>query len=240
MELVIASPHKPTLILWDIDHTLVNIGKISRQIYEMAFEEVVGQPLRELADMTGRTEQAIFVETLALHGVPDPESKFDDFYAALAKAANELRERMCTVGRRLPGAAEAIAALTDHDVVQTVVTGNIKPIAVTKLEVFDLSEHLDVEIGGYGSDADTRPPLIRQAWRHAEGKYDRTFDAQRVLVIGDTPLDIAAAREVGVHALGVATGCSTVEDLVAAQADVVLSDLADTDVVVRAVCRALL
>lgn len=237
---MVASPHQPTLVLWDIDHTLVNIGEISREIYEMAFEEVLGQPLRELADMAGRTEQAILVETLALHGVPDPESKLDDFYAALAKAANKLRERMCTVGRRLPGAAEAIAALTDHDMVQTVVTGNIKPIAVTKLEVFGLSELLDVEIGGYGSDADTRPPLIRQAWRHAQNKYDRTFDAQRVLVIGDTPLDIAAAREVGVHALGVATGNSTVEDLVAAQAAVVLPDLADTEIVLQAVYWALL
>lgn len=237
---MIGSPRQPTLILWDIDHTLVNIGTVSREIYEIAFEEVVGEPLRELADMTGRTEQAILVETLALHGVPEPESKFDDFYAALAKAADELRERMCTVGRRLPGAAEAIAALTDHDVVQTVVTGNIKPIAVTKLEVFGLSEHLDVEIGGYGSDADTRPPLIRQAWRHAEDKYGLAFDAQRVLVIGDTPLDIAAAREAGIHALGVATGSSTVDDLVAAQADAVLPDLADSETVVRAVHQALL
>ena len=238
IEPMTANPNQSNLILWDIDHTLVTIGEVSREIYEMAFEEVVGQPLREMADMTGRTERAILAETLGLHGVSDPESKFDDFYAGLARAADKLRERMRTVGRRLPGAAEAIVALADYDVVQTVVTGNIKPIAVTKLEVFELAEGLDFEVGGYGSDGDTRPPLVRQAWQRAQHKYGRMFEADHVVVIGDTPFDIATAREVGVHAVGVATGSSTVEDLMAAQASIVLPDLADTEAVIRAVCRA--
>ena len=234
------SPHQPALILWDIDHTLVTIGEVGREIYEMAFEEVVGQPLREMADMTGRTERAILAATLALHGVSDPESKFDDFYAALARAADKLRERMRTAGHRLPGAVEAIAALAEYNMVQTVVTGNIKPIAVVKLEAFQLSEHMDLEVGGYGSDGDTRPPLIRQAWQRAEHKYGRAFESDRLVVIGDTPLDVAAAREVGVHAVGVATGSSTVEDLMAAQASIVLPNLADTEEIIHAVCRVAL
>jgi phosphoglycolate phosphatase-like HAD superfamily hydrolase len=109
---VATSRHHPALILWDIDHTLVTIGEVSREIYEITFEEFARQPLREIADMTGRTERVILAETLALHGISDPESKFDDFYAALAGAANKLRERMWTVGHRLPGAAEAITTLT--------------------------------------------------------------------------------------------------------------------------------
>lgn len=164
------SPHQPALILWDIDHTLVTIGEVSREIYEMAFEEVAGQPLRELADMTGRTERAILAETLALHGILDPEGKFDECYAALTRAADKLRERMRTAGFRLPGAGEAIATLAKRNVVQSVVTGNLRPIAVTKLEVFELAERLDLEVGGYGSDGDTRPPLVRLAWQRAQRK----------------------------------------------------------------------
>ena len=190
--------------------------------------------------MTGRTEQAILIDTLALHGVSDPESKLEDFYAALARAADKLRERMRIVGRRLPGAKEAVVALTDYSVVQTVVTGNIKPIAMTKLEVFDLAKGLDFEVGGYGSDGDTRPPLIRQAWLRAQRKYGRTFEPDGIVVIGDTPLDVAAAREVGIRTVGVATGSSTVEDLIAAQASIVLPDLTDTEAVIRAVCRVTL
>ncbi|MBV9011381.1 MAG: haloacid dehalogenase-like hydrolase [Pseudonocardiales bacterium] len=231
-----ANPHQPTLILWDIDRTLVTTGEVSREIYARAFEEIVGQPLRELADMAGRTEQAILVDTLSLHGVTNPESSFDDFYAALAVAADKLRERMRVVGNRLPGAEKALAALAKPNVVQTVVTGNIKPIAVTKLEVFHLSGYIDFEVGGYGSDSDTRPPLILQAWQRAQHKYGQVFAADRVAVIGDTPLDVAAAREVGVRAIGVATGSSGIEDLMAAQADTVLPDLTDTEAVIRALC----
>ncbi|MGH3814435.1 MAG: HAD family hydrolase [Pseudonocardiaceae bacterium] len=227
--------HQPTLILWDIDHTLVTIGEVSREIYANAFEEVVGQPLRELANMTGRTERAILTETLALHGVSNPENKFDDLYAALARAADKLRERMRTAGRRLPGAVEAIAALAQHTAVQSVVTGNLEAIAITKLEVFDLAGRLDFEIGGYGSDGDTRPPLIHRAWQRARDKYGRTFEPDRVVVIGDTPYDVSAAREVGVRAVAVATGDSTVDELAAADASAVLPDLTDTTAVIRAV-----
>jgi phosphoglycolate phosphatase-like HAD superfamily hydrolase len=231
---------QPILVLWDIDHTLVTIGPISREIYANAFEEVLGQPLRELANMTGRTERAILAETLTLHGVSNPESKLDVLYAALARAADKLRERMRTAGRRLPGAVEAIAALTKQTVVQSVVTGNLKAIAITKLEVFELAERLDFEVGGYGSDSDTRPPLIRRAWQHAQEKYGHTFEANRVVVIGDTPLDVSAAREVGIRAVGVASGDSTVGELAAARANAVLPDLTDTTAVVRAVYGAAL
>lgn len=234
------SPHQPTLTLWDIDHTLLTIGEVSREIYELAFAEVIGQPLRELADMTGRTERAILAETLALHGVSDPERKFDDCYVALARAADKLRARMCTAGHRLLGAAEALAALAEHNVVQSVVTGNLEPIAITKLEVFQLAEFLDFEVGGYGSDGDTRRPLICQAWQRAEHKYRQTFQPDRVVIIGDTPLDMAAAHEVGVRAIGVATGSSTVDELTAAHADAVLPDLTDTAAVIQAIYGATL
>ncbi len=45
------STPEPSLVLWDIDHTLVRISGVSREIYAEAFRLVTGQPLRELADM---------------------------------------------------------------------------------------------------------------------------------------------------------------------------------------------
>ncbi|MGH3712205.1 MAG: HAD family hydrolase [Micromonosporaceae bacterium] len=224
-----------TLILWDIDRTLIDVGQVSHEIYARAFLDVTNQPLQDLADMTGRTEKAILLDTLALHGVPDPESMFDRFYAALAEAADALRDEMRRKGRRLPGSKQAIAALARDGVVQTVVTGNIKAIAITKLDAFDLREHLDLDIGGYGSDDSTRAALVRLAQQRAERRYDRAFAPGRIVVIGDTPHDMHAARVVGVRAVGVATGGSTVEELRAAQADAVLADLTDTRALVTAV-----
>jgi phosphoglycolate phosphatase len=198
---------------------------------------VTMQPLQELADMTGRTEKAILLDTLALHGVPDAEAKFEEFYAALAAAAEDLREKMRSEGCSLPGTQAAIAALARDGVVQSIVTGNIKPIAVTKLEVFGLAEHFDFEVGGYGSDDSTRATLVRLAWQRAERKYRRRFNPDRVVVIGDTPHDMQAAREVGVRGVGVATGSTTVEELRAAHADAVVADLTDTKAFAAAVLR---
>jgi phosphoglycolate phosphatase-like HAD superfamily hydrolase len=116
---------------------------------------------------------------------------------------------MGAVGRWLPGAREAIAAFAAHDVVQTVVTGNIRPIAVTKLEVFQLSEHprprgRRLRFGWRYPSAAHSP-----AWQRAQSKYGQVFEADHVVVIGDTPLDVSAARDVGVRVVGVATGTST-------------------------------
>ncbi|MGH3647576.1 MAG: HAD family hydrolase [Micromonosporaceae bacterium] len=223
------------LILWDIDRTLVDIGQVSRGIYAKAFLNVTKQPLQKLADMTGRTEKAILLDTLALHGVPHPESRFDEFYAALAEAADALRDEMHRRGNRLPGSREAIAALVRGGVVQTVVTGNIEAIAITKLEVSGLTEHIDFEVAGYGSDDSTRTTLVRLARQRAERKYGRRFAPDRIVVVGDTPLDMQAAHAVGVRAVGVATGSSTVADLTAAHADAVVPDLTDAAGVIAAV-----
>ncbi|MGH8929519.1 MAG: HAD family hydrolase, partial [Egibacteraceae bacterium] len=227
--------NEPFLVLWDIDRTLVDIGQVSREIYAKAFLEVTKQPLQELADMAGRTEKAIIFDTLALHGIADPRSKCEELYIALAAGADELREKMSREGHRLPGAQEAIAALARDGVVQTVVTGNIKPIAITKLEVFGLTEHIDIEVGGYGSDGIARATLVRLAWQRAVRKHRRRYRPDRVVVIGDTSYDVQAAHDVGVYAVGVATGSSTVEELAATHADAVLTDLTDTQVFLAAV-----
>jgi phosphoglycolate phosphatase-like HAD superfamily hydrolase len=221
------------LVLWDIDHTLVEVGAVSREIYALAFEQVTGRPLVEIADMTGRTEQAILIDTLALHGIS--VTRYDEFYAALGDAAASLTDRMRAVGRRLPGAKETIAALVRAGVVQSVVTGNIRTIATTKLAAFGLVDGIDLDAGGYGSDDGERPRLVRLARRRAAQKYGVAFPWPRTVVIGDTPLDVQAAQHTGAHSIGVATGASTVDDLAAAGADLVVADLTQADKVSDAV-----
>jgi phosphoglycolate phosphatase len=218
--------HTPLLILWDIDHTLVSIKGVSRDIYARAFEQVTGRPLEHLADMTGRTEKAIITETLELNGV-DPNTSFDAFYAALGEAARTLEPAMREHGEALPGAWEAIAAFAHEGYVQSVVTGNIRTIAVTKLEAFGLHEHIDFEVGGYGDDGSDRAELVRLAITRTNAKYNHGFNAEHAIVIGDTPHDIHGALDNGALAVGVATGGSDLDELTAAGADAVLSSLQD-------------
>jgi len=147
------------LVLWDVDKTLVDVSGVSRDIYAVTFEKVTGRPLDKLAEMTGRTEHAILVDILTLNGVS--ETRFDAFYDALGLAAHDLRDRMREVGRALSGAGDAIRALQREGVVQSVATGNLRSIAETKLEAFDLTAGLDFDVGGYGDDDGVRAELVR-------------------------------------------------------------------------------
>jgi phosphoglycolate phosphatase-like HAD superfamily hydrolase len=100
--------------------------------------------------------------------------------------------------RSLPSASEAIADLVAEGTVQSVVTGNIRSIAATKLDAFDLMEYFDLEVGGYGDDDDgDRAVLVRLAIKRAEAKYGVSFAPGRVVVIGDTPHDIKGAPRYG-------------------------------------------
>jgi len=224
----VTSRREPTLILWDIDQTLVSIGTLARRLYEVAFLEVTGQVLGELAEMAGRTERAILADTLELHGVPTTAETLDALYEALAIAAHDLREDIACEGFALPGASAALRALAGDCVVQSVVTGNLRPLAVLKLEAFNLASYIDFDIGGYGSDSSDRASLIRLAWQRANDKHGIRFRAGRIFVIGDTPHDVRAARAVGVRAVGVASGASSVEELREAGAHTVLPDLRDS------------
>nr|WP_157468819.1 haloacid dehalogenase-like hydrolase [Frankia sp. QA3] len=231
-------PATPALILWDVDHTLLDTGGVSRQMYAQAFQAVIGRPLQELADMTGRTERAIIAETLRRNGIADPRALLPEFYAALGEAARGLQDRMRARGRRLPGAGQALAGLSGPGIVQSVVTGNLPAVAETKLAAFGLAGHLDLAVGGYGDDGDDRATLVRLAVKRAEAGYGSTFPPGRTVVIGDTPHDVKGAQDAGVRVVGVATGASSAEDLRTAGADAVLAGLTDVAALRTAVLGA--
>lgn len=215
------------LVLWDVDHTLVSVPGVSRALYETAFESVTGRPLGPLADMAGRTERAIITDTLELNGVEVSDAVISRFYPALAAAARKLAENIRESGRVLPGVVEAISTLHHQHVVQSAVTGNIRPLADVKLHAFDLADGLDLDVGGYGDDGSDRAVLVRLARERAEAKYGTSFAGKRTFVIGDTPHDVKGAHDAGVFAVGVATGRSSVSVLAGCGADLVLADLTD-------------
>jgi len=225
-----------TLVLWDIDHTLIEMSGFSGEIYASVFLAVTGQPMERLADMSGRTDLAITVETLRLHGVaPTPET-LQAFGSALAAGFSARREEIPAYGRVLAGARAALEALgTRPDVVQSVLTGNMEGIAVEKLTAFGLDRFVDFEAGAYGFDHTDRPPLVRLARERAARKYGEDFDQSTTVLIGDTPLDVEAGHRGGARVVAVATGSSDVEALRAAGAELVLTDLRETSDVVRAV-----
>jgi phosphoglycolate phosphatase len=121
------------------------------------------------------------------------------------------------------------------DVVQALLTGNIRALAEVKLAALGLSGHLDFDVGAYGDVHEVRSELVGPARRKAALAYGADFGGAATVLVGDTPLDIEAALVTGARAVGVATGHFSVAELNAAGAHAVLPDLTDTGQVLAAV-----
>ena len=226
----------PHLVLWDIDHTLIETRGVGGQIYAEAFAQVTGHPLQTMPELAGRTEPVIFRDALTVNGVETDEDLYALFAAEQARGyanhLDDLRRR----GRALPGAAAALRALSQRDdVTQTVLTGNTRPASEVKLRAFGLDKYLDFDIGAYGTDDDVRANLVGVARQRAEKNHGQDYETARTVLLGDTLNDVAAALNSGARIVAVATGKDTADELAAAGADMVLADLTDTSAVLSAI-----
>lgn len=236
------------LVLWDIDHTLINAGGLSHHLYGVVFAALFGRELPAVAPMAGRTDHAIILDTLARAGITEPGRHVDAFIRGLTAEAPQFGERVRASGRVLPGAAEALAALSRLSasaaaadgagpgrVVQSVLTGNIRPLAEVKLGALGLAGHLDLDAGAFGDAHEERAELVRLARQAAAAGYREDFGGEATVVVGDTPLDVRAALAGQARAVAVATGEFTAAELAAAGPHALLPDLADTERVLAAI-----
>lgn len=231
-------PH--ILVLWDIDHTLIETRGVGRAIYERAFPAVTGKPLRQLAEVAGRTELVIMHDTLQLHDVEPTEQMMRRLATALVQGHEDARAELATTGRVLPGAKETLAALAaDPRVHQAVLSGNLRDVSRIKLEVFGLDTDLDLASSAYGDDHTDRPELVAIAQQRATERMATTFDNQYTVLIGDTPKDVEAALTAGVRVIAVASGKNNESELTQAGAPVTVSDLTRTATIVRLVVDGL-
>jgi phosphoglycolate phosphatase len=223
------------LVLWDVDYTLLSAVGLGNRLYRAVFKDMFGRDLAAIAPKAGRTDRAILLDTLTLAGVSEPRAHVDDFLAALGRRVAALDGSVQAEVRALPGAAAAIAALAAADLRQSVLTGNIRPLAALKLAAAGLGEHLDLDVGAYGDVHEIRAELVAVARQAARAAYGADFTGLSTVLVGDTPLDVAAALATGARAVGVATGSFTAADLAAAGAHAVLPGLTDATLVLAAV-----
>jgi phosphoglycolate phosphatase len=242
------------LVLWDIDFTLIDAGGVGTRLYRMVFRDMFGTDLPRAADMAGRTDRAIVLDTLAWAGIPEPRRHLDRFLAGLAALAPAGRALAQRHSRALPGAAAALDALAAYapgedgaaaldggrtvSVVQSVLTGNVRPMAEMKLSALGLDGDLDLEVGAYGEAHEVRAELVHVARDNAARKYRTDFSGPATVLVGDTPLDVAAALQAGARVVAVATGGTSAAILAESGAHTVLPDLTDTAAVLSAILAA--
>ena len=228
-------------MLWNIDLTLVDVVQVTREACADAFRQVTGRPLVRLPQMAGMADSEVFFDALALNAEELAQAGHDqhllaDYNEALAGAFAARRDLLTKKGRLLPGAKEAVVAVGRlPGVVQTVLTGTIKPNAVAKLTAFGLDKLLDTGIGGYGSEPYPKGALLQVARTRAAEARKVNFGEGGTVYIGDSPRDVEAARIGGAWSIAVASGRATHAELAASGADRVLDDLTDTADVAQAV-----
>jgi phosphoglycolate phosphatase-like HAD superfamily hydrolase len=225
------------LLLFDIDGTLMLSGGAGRRAINRTFLELYG-----ITDAfhgivpDGNTDPLIFSEIMTRHGLPTDHA--DDRLAELERRyVIHMEDEM----RRSPGAhlmpgVRALLERLDNDgrFRLGLLTGNFERTARAKLERFGLERFF--QFGAFGSDHAERIRLVPIAVSRAEDRLQSTIGLGRhVVVIGDTPKDVACALAAGVTAVGIAAARYSVAELRAAGAHHALADLEDVDAFMTAV-----
>ena len=216
------------LVLFDIDGTLVLTGGAGVRAMNRAGESVLGVPnILDGIQIAGRTDWIIFRDALDKAG-----RELDaELFARLREAhVANLQEEIVRAGEGvkavMPGVRELLTALQSReDVFLGLLTGNFQEAARIKLEHFDLWRHFPC--GAFGDDAADRTDLVPFALERARACGLRDVEFEHVVVVGDTPHDIACARAVGAVPVAVATGTYTAEQLRQSGAEYVFTDLRD-------------
>jgi phosphoglycolate phosphatase len=221
------------VILFDIDGTLVLTGGAGGRAMTLAFEDLfkVSDAFRNMP-MAGRTDSWILADAAAAHAIaPDALARFPEVY--LAHLTREIA-RPAAGKNVMPGVHALLDALAHRpDVYLALLTGNYEDAARVKLEHFDLWRYF--RCGAFGDKAPDRNGLLPRALARVLACGGPAVPATDVVVIGDTPLDVACAAASGARSIAVATGGYDVDALRAAGADVVFEDLSDLDAVLAAI-----
>lgn len=230
---------RTSLILFDVDGTLVDTAGAGRVAMDRTCERVFG--IDRIADKTAGVQYAGMTDPVILEAVVRAAGIDGDLFQTardelqrvfLSELDAEMR-RPESRRRVLPGVVPLLDELEARaDVHLGLATGNLEAGARAKLGYFDLNRYFAA--GGYSSDHRDRREIARIAWERLSERTGIRFPPDRVVVVGDTEHDVDCARANGFRSVAVDSGWVTRESLVRAKPDVLLDDLSDRERTLRA------
>ena len=214
----------PRILLFDIDGTLVSTGGAGAVAWKQAFDELYGIPA-DIGQFTdaGMTDPDVGAKTFEAVMHREPTSR--ELAQLIQRRLEHLPEAIAASEgyRVLPGVPERLRQLSRDGHLLGLITGNGDGAAHLKLARGDLTRWFT--FGAYATAGVDRPGIVRRAVERGEAMLGRDVPNEDIYVVGDTPLDIAAAHAVDCTAIGVATGHFDAEALREAGADHVLETL---------------
>ena len=225
-----------TLILFDIDGTLITSGGAGENALKIGFQKEFGlaEDLSSVS-IAGRTDSGIARQVLQKHGLEVSPANIERFFSCyLAELAVQLPLRP---GRVLPGIFELLGVLRERAHISLgLLTGNLERGAQLKLQHYGLGGIFP--FGAFADDHHDRNALGPVALSRAAAFHGKAFTAEQVWIIGDTEHDIGCARAFGARAMGVATGSFSVDFLTQHRPDALFADLGDVSSVLQALGEA--
>ncbi|HYF36798.1 MAG TPA: HAD hydrolase-like protein, partial [Prosthecobacter sp.] len=202
------------LLLFDIDGTLLDTGGAGGAALFDAVEELFGVTRDTLAplNLAGATDKGVTRELFAQFQAVLSDDLVSSYLQAYLRHLQRRLHCETFAGRLLPGVVELLNALAGASGVHLgLLTGNVRQGAQLKLARFGIDHHF--KDGAFGDDAEDRNHLGAVALQRMAAATGRTFDQAAVIVIGDTPKDIACARAIGARCLAVGTGTFSAAEL---------------------------
>ena len=220
-----------TVVLFDIDGTLLDMRGAGRKSFVRALKSVFGwDDDIQYINFAGNTDLNVLRQVMEKHGrtlTDDDRLRFiERMPVDLAQTAGEAELVI------YPGVRELLEKLSaDPQVVLGLVTGNVEACARIKLWQFDLHGHF--VLGAFGDDHADRTEIALLAMKRVRDSLKPGQEIGARFLVGDTPFDIAAAKTIEAKSIAVATGKFGVEALRETGADHVLLDLSDTSAILN-------
>jgi phosphoglycolate phosphatase len=217
---------KAKLLLFDIDGTLLLSGGAGAKSMFEAGQKLFGDSFNFDLDTSGKLDTQIYKELTKLNPTLDMEHRHDEFREAYLKLL-EFELTWENKAFLMPGIRELLENLRKRQhVTLGLLTGNYGPAAKLKLKAVEI-HHDWFPITAFGDEGVTRPDLVELAMKRYKDLRKETLQPREIVVIGDTPKDVACAQAHGCVAFAVATGRWSVEELQATRADIVVDKLSD-------------
>ncbi len=225
---------KHTLLLWDIDGTIIVSQGAGVRAMERGFKEQFGKEC-DLADIAwaGRTDTWIVRTVLRHNQLPDSPENIDAYLQAyLRTLPQELAHG--PQGQILPGVSELLETLHHHDgIAQGLLTGNSAAGAEHKLSHYGVWDYFP--FGAFADDSPLRNDLGPHAQRRAKELHGVDFAPENTFIIGDTPHDIECGKVIGAQTIAVATGETSSKELRRHEPTIVFENLSDTAAFLKAI-----
>jgi phosphoglycolate phosphatase-like HAD superfamily hydrolase len=226
-----------TVVLFDIDGTLLTTAGAARAAFTRALSEAAGRPISpDGYSFSGRTDPQIARDILASHGVaggaleaaiPESIRLYLSYFAA-----NRGLDKACL----LPGVPELLKALASRANTRTaLLTGNVEQGARLKLGHFGITGYFDFSLSCFGSDDADRYRLPALALERARLRLGHEVGGRQLVLVGDSEHDVLCGRSIGARSVAVCTGWTPIHVLRSLRPHALLRDLSDTPRAVRAI-----